>query len=116
MCVSERAFPGEAIFQAHLKSEPVRRTRHKTHCLPVNMSVQNATHSFVRMLQEGKEWMSSYCCLADVNLCFTPRYLVLHPSRSVPSFTYPKHSIRLPGPKVMTVIHRKSLRPPEWNC
>ena len=28
-CVPERAFPGEAIFQAHLKFEPVGRTRHK---------------------------------------------------------------------------------------
>ena len=42
--------------------------------------------------------------------------MVLHPSRSVPSFTYPKHSIRLPGPKDMTVIHRKSLGSPEWSC
>ena len=30
-CVPERAFPGEAIFQAHLKFEPVGRTRHISH-------------------------------------------------------------------------------------
>ena len=42
--------------------------------------------------------------------------MVLHPSGSVPSFTYPKHSIRLPGSKDMTVIHRRSLGSPEWSC
>ena len=42
-------------------------------------------------------------CLASPSEAVKPLFFrsggpaVLHPSRSVPSFTYPKHGIRLPG-------------------
>ena len=50
-----RGYSATARMSSGIREKLFWRSQYcKTHYLPVDMSVQNATHSFIRMLQEGR--------------------------------------------------------------